>query len=112
MEYITSLNLSLLSPFGSLRFERMGDGHYRYVSRSADESAFIESLSLYKNGDIFRREVVSSAPLSVEDVEYVTNAKQALEWLVKNKGEKRGVLSKEQIRALAEKHGVSFPNWK
>lgn len=78
-----------------------------YTARDKEEEKFIESTTFFKRG-VITTDGVDVAEKEV--IEYVTNCKQAIEWLVANKGIKRGVLSREQILSLAEENNVEFPN--
>ena len=80
---------------------------YIYTAQDKEEEDFIESTVFFKRGVITTDDVDEPEK---EVIEYVTNCKQAIEWLVANKGVKRGVLSKAQILALAEENNVEFPN--
>lgn len=93
-------------------------GAYRLSTDDPNVMRRIEAMQEYKFGQIYKYtdEQVAAAkanePSDDDSPKKVKNAKQALEWLVRNKGEKRGVFSSAEIRAMAEKHGVEFPKWK
>lgn len=108
--YISRIDYSILSPFGSIRFSELGGGYFYYIPRSAEEAAFIEGTSMYREGIIFKQGEDTAPVAEVEVVELVTNCKQAMEWLVQNKGVKRGVFSREQLIDKAKELGVEFPN--
>lgn len=103
-----------MSPWGIIEFMSQGTGSV-YITDQEHIQRFIESTGEFKNGVIVLHGVAEQVPAKAVDTDparKVKNAKQAIEWLVRNKGEKRGVYTKEQIRALAAKHGVEFVNWK
>lgn len=111
--YIANRVLILMSPWGMIDFFAQGTGSM-YITDKEHIQSFIERTSEFKNGVIKLREGKLD-PAKIVDPDPVTkvkNAKQAIEWLVRNKGEKRGFYTKEKIRELAAKHGVEFPNWK
>ena len=56
--YYSRTQYSILSPWGSLRFSSIGSGTYRFVPENEEQCAFIENLSLYKSGDIYKHEEV------------------------------------------------------
>lgn len=56
--YYSRTQYSILSPWGSLRFSSVGSGTYRFIPENEEQSAFIESLSFYKSGDIYKHEEV------------------------------------------------------
>lgn len=110
--YISNNSLSLYTKTGILQSRPYGS-KYKIVTDDVGVMAIIERMPEYKHGFIYKLTEPAKEEKPAEDSpRKVKNAKQAMEWLVKNKGEKRGVYSKEQIRAIAEKHGVEFPNWK
>ncbi len=110
-KYTSKMPLLLMSPVGTIEFINAGNT-YEFCTDDIGLQAFIERTGKYRSGGITMHEVKDEQPAKEESPTKVKNAKQAMEWLVKNKGEKRGVYSKEQIRALGKKHGVEFPNWK
>lgn len=110
--YISNIDITFLVNDVTVNAVDCGGGKYKIVTDDVDVISVIEGMPEFKHGFIFKmptRTPVSPSP--ADPASKVKNAKQAMEWLVRNKGEKRGVYSKEQIRALAEKHGVEFPNW-
>lgn len=110
--YYSPKEIILLTPEGAVTFENVGSA-YRLKTNDESIMARVEALPGFKQG-LIHKEIVEDEPVPVveESPRKVKNAKQAIEWLVRNKGEKRGVYTKEQIRALAAKHGVEFVNWK
>ena len=111
--YIANRVLYLMSPWGIIDFVSQGTGSI-YVTDQEHIQSFIERTGEYRNGVIVLREAKLD-PAKIVDTDpasKVKNAKQAIEWLVRNKGEKRGFYTKEKIRELAATHGVEFPNWK
>lgn len=111
--YISNTNITLLVKDSIINSVDCGGGKYKIVTDDADVIDVIENMREFKYGFIFKVATPPApSPVKSDSASKVKNAKQAMEWLVRNKGEKRGVYSKEQIRALAEKHGVEFPNWK
>ena len=111
--YIANRVLILMSPWGMIDFFPQGIGAM-YITDKEHIQSFIESTSEFKSGAIVLHEskLDSKKIVDTDPVDKVKNAKQAIEWLVRNKGEKRGFYTKEKIRELAAKHGVEFPNWK
>ena len=110
--YISKRELTVYTPVGVLRWRNIGR-LYAFTTSDSSVMSVIESLPDYKDGLMYKQvNEDKPAAAAIESPMKVKNAKQAIEWLVRNKGEKRGVYTKEQIRALAEKHGVEFPNWK
>lgn len=111
--YISNKSITLYTQSSVIDSVNYGSKH-KIVTDDAGVMAIIERMPEFKNGFIIKVDESSEpdAPAKEESPYKVKNAKQAMEWLVRNKGEKRGVYTKEQIRALAEKHGVEFPNWK
>lgn len=123
--YIANRVLYLMSPWGILEFMSQGTGSV-YITDMEHIQSFIERTRQYADGTIVCNDVPQEPAPIVEDnapqaqspvadddsPTKVKNAKQAMEWLARNKGEKRGVYSKDKIRELAAKHGVEFVNWK
>lgn len=110
--YISNRSITLYTKTAIVSSTSYGS-KYRLVTDDSEAIAAIERMPGFRKGSIYKLDEPAEEEKPAEDSpRKVKNAKQAIEWLVRNKGEKRGVYTKEQIRALAEKHGVEFPNWK
>ena len=122
--YISDSSLTILTDKGSVSFRSMGvRGRYALRTDNPEIMAIIERMPSYKDGFISKVEPVressvradepesSSAESGVDVVLGVRNARQALDWLVEHRGERKRVLSKSKIRELAVGHGVEFPDW-
>ena len=94
--YISNIDITFLVNDVTVNAVDCGGGKYKIVTDDVDVISVIEGMPEFKNGFIFKMPTRTPVPPSPADPA---------------KGEKRGVYTKEQIRALAEKHGVEFPNW-